>query len=160
MTARPTAEQVAEKSARNRASWAGKAASRKAAHSGRVVVAEPAAASRQRNHGKPDWASDAIRDPHVRLLALHVAGCDLPTPKLEYQFAAPRKWRADLAWPDRMLIVEIDGTVHRIKARFKADLLRDQAIFLLGWRKLRVSPAQVRDGTAIQLVKRALASPD
>lgn len=81
----------------------------------------------------------------------------LPAPVLEYPFAKPeRAYRADLAWPNLRLLVEVDGAVHRIKERFSADLLRDQVIFFMGWRKLRVSPMQVRNGEALRLVERAL----
>ena len=46
--------------------------------------------------------------------------------------------------------------VHRIKGRFKADIERQQYLFLLGWRWFPVSPEQVRNGEALDLVRRAL----
>jgi hypothetical protein len=36
---------------------------------------------------------------------LRMAG--LPDPVEEYRFAPPRRWRFDLAWPERMLAVEV-----------------------------------------------------
>lgn len=93
------------------------------------------------------------------LLARQVRMAGLPAPVLEYPFAKPeRDYRADLAYPDLRLLIEVDGAVHRIKERFSADLLRDQVIFFLGWRKLRVSPKQVQNGDALTLVERALAT--
>lgn len=79
-----------------------------------------------------------------------------PAPVLEYRFAPPRKWRFDLAYPDRRLAVEVDGAVHRIRERFKADMEKHQAWFFLGWCVLRVSPRQVQSGEALTLVERAL----
>ena len=79
---------------------------------------------------------------------------------LEHRFAPPRKWRFDLAWLDRLFAVEVDGMVHRIKSRFKADLEKHQAAFGFGWRVLRVSPTQVRSGEALRLVESALARHD
>jgi hypothetical protein len=113
---------------------------------------------KSRKPAAPKKARLATGDENSRLLAGQLELAGFPAPTLEYRFAAPRKWRADLAYPDKRLLIEIDGAVHRIKARFKADLARDQAIFFMsGWRKLRVSPAQVRSGEALELVKRALA---
>ena len=72
--------------------------------------------------------------------------------ELEYRFTVERKWRFDIAWPKRMFAVEVDGAVHRIKSRFKADLEKHQAAFRFNWRVLRVSPAQVISGEALQMV--------
>ena len=120
-------------------------------------VAKPAAKSRHGNPSKPVSVGKGIGDPNSRLLADQIAAAGLQAPILEYRFAPPRKWRADLAYPERHLLIEIDGAVHRIKGRFQADLERDQAIFFGNWEKLRVSPAQVRSGEALKLVRRALA---
>lgn len=105
--------------------------------------------------------SSAVFEPsgHSLLLAGQIKRAGLPAPCLEYPFAKHlgRRYRADLAYPSLQLLIEVDGMVHRIKARFAADLERDQVIFQLGLRKLRVSPKQVRDGRALELVKQALA---
>ena len=75
---------------------------------------------------------------------------------LEHRFAPPRRWRFDLAYPAILFAVEVDGMVQRIKERFRADVEKHQAAFMLGWRVFRVTPAQVRAGTAALLVKSAL----
>ena len=93
-------------------------------------------------------------------LSFQIKAARLPAPIREFPFAKPqRAFRADLAFPALRLLVEVDGSVHRIKERFRGDLERDQWIFLNlpTWRKLRVSPRQVRSGEALQLVERALA---
>jgi hypothetical protein len=93
-------------------------------------------------------------------LAFQLRAVGAPSPQREYPFAKPeRAFRADLCWPALWLIVEVDGAVHRLKGQFTRDFERDQWIFFSRWRKLRVSPAQVRSGIALQLVERALSVP-
>ena len=96
----------------------------------------------------------AVIDPNVRELLWQIERAGLPVAIPEYRFAEDqgRKWRFDLAWPDRLFAVEIDGMVHRIKKRFKADMEKHQNAFVRGWRVLRVSPTQARDGTALRLI--------
>lgn len=85
---------------------------------------------------------------------LELVGALSPVP--EYRFYEGRKWRLDLAYPDRRLAIEVDGAVHRIKGQFYRDLEKHQALFFEGWRLLRVSTAQVRSGAALAMVRRAL----
>lgn len=43
------------------------------------------------------------------LLYNQIVSNGLPDPVREYKFHKTRRWRADFAWPDRMLIVEVEG---------------------------------------------------
>lgn len=78
----------------------------------------------------------------------------------EFMFAKPkRKWRADFAWPELRLIVEIDGGLfcngaHSRAAGRMRDMERDNWCVMHGWRVLRYSAAQARDGTAADEVVR------
>lgn len=97
---------------------------------------------------------------YARQLARQIAKAKVHdvAPILEYVFDAQlegggKGWRFDLCWPELRIAIEVDGAVHRIKERFKADLPKYQAAFGLGYRVLRVSPEQVRNGEALQLVK-------
>jgi very-short-patch-repair endonuclease len=85
-----------------------------------------------------------------------IEAAGLPVPFREHVFHASRNWRCDLAWPDRRQAVEVDGAVHRIKGRFKGDIEKHNALTLAGYRWLRVTPAQVRDGEALKLVRELL----
>jgi|TARA_Y100000310_G_scaffold98201_1_gene95908 very-short-patch-repair endonuclease len=87
----------------------------------------------------------------------------LPTPEQEYRFAPEvdgkpvRRWRADLAWPDRQLAVEIDGGMffggrHGGARSVVKDLEKRNAYALLGWQTLHVTPTQVIRGEAIKLL--------
>lgn len=93
------------------------------------------------------------------MLRAQIELAGLPLPIREYCFHDTRNWRIDLCWTDRMLALEVDGEVHRIKGRFVADLEKHQALFFAGYRLLRVSTAQVRSGEALRIVERALAVP-
>ena len=88
---------------------------------------------------------DMLRDQIVQ------AG--LPTPEREYRWHPTRKFRADLAWPDRMFLAEIDGAVHRIKSKFARDIERHNLLVREGWVYIRVTPDMVRSGEALQWVK-------
>lgn len=69
----------------------------------------------------------------------------------EFRFDATRRFRFDFLIGED-LAVEIDGGVHRIKARFAGDLDKHQLAMVFGFRVLRVSPAQVRSGRALNLI--------
>ena len=84
---------------------------------------------------------------------------------LEHRFHATRKWRFDIAWPEKKLAVELHGGTwqqgrHQRGAGFTRDREKMRAAVLNGWRvleytdeDLRQSPAQV-----IEEVQRALGS--
>jgi very-short-patch-repair endonuclease len=75
---------------------------------------------------------------------LHEAG--LPSPELQHvvRDASGRfLGRADLAWPERRVLVEFDGDVHRERTVFVRDLRRQNALVAAGWTVLRFSSADV-----------------
>lgn len=82
----------------------------------------------------------------------------LPTPYCEYRWHPTRKWRLDFAWPEEgMVAVEVQGMVHRIKARFKADIEKRAELLLAGWRVLEVDGDSIRDGRAVAWIKKLLS---
>ena len=69
-------------------------------------------------------------------------------------FAPPRKWRAQFAWPDYRVMLEI-----RIVSEYgslERDCTRYSAAALLGWRLLLVTRRHVESGRALEGVARAL----
>jgi hypothetical protein len=109
-------------------------------------------------------ATYALKPDYARELAIQIRDAGLRLPLLEYAFdkqltGGGRGWMLDLAWrwTEPMLAVEVDGAVHRIKGRHKGDIQKHQALFVQGWKLLRVTPAQVRNGEALALVREALA---
>lgn len=95
-------------------------------------------------------------------LPLQIRGVGLPRPVEEFRFHAKRRWRFDLAWPDRKLAVEIEGGTwshgrHTRGKGFRLDCIKYNEALCLGWRVLRVTTGMVNDGTALAYVERALA---
>lgn len=94
------------------------------------------------------------REPHGRrwevMLAAQLEGAGIAFER-EYRFVPARRFRFDFRIGTD-LAVEIDGAVHRIRARFASDIDKQQLALLHGWRVLRVSPMQVRSGAALRLI--------
>lgn len=87
-------------------------------------------------------------------LAQELKWLNYPEPTREHRFAAPRRWRFDFAWPERMVAVEVEGGTyvrgrHSRGAGFAADCEKYNTAVLLGWRVLRVTPDQITSGQAI-----------
>jgi hypothetical protein len=90
---------------------------------------------------------------------LHEAG--LPRPTLQYRVVDDRGRLigfGDMAWPERKVLLEFDGDVHRERRVFVADLRRQNRLVLAGWVVLRFSSADVlgRPDEVIAAVRRAL----
>lgn len=93
------------------------------------------------------------------LIQLRAAG--LPAPEPEHRFHQARRWRFDFAWPDKKLAVEIEGGVwtngrHTRGSGFEADAEKYNAAAEAGWTVLRYTPKYLRDGSALEQVKRLL----
>lgn len=90
---------------------------------------------------------------------------NLPEPQTEYRFDDARRWRFDFAWPDRRLAVEVNGGEwsegrHNRAGGMAADYEKLNAATIAGWRVLQFTGSQVRDGTAVDTIRRALAEFD
>ena len=69
----------------------------------------------------------------------------LQIPVAEYQFAPPRRWRFDYAWPDSLVAVEFDGgqwVAHGGRHNRDSDREKLNAAAAMGWRVLRYSNQQ------------------
>lgn len=94
-------------------------------------------------------------------LAAELRWLKLPAPERQYRFHATRRWRADFAWPEHKLLLEVDGGGyingrHSRGAGMAADCEKANEALLAGWRMLRVTPAHIRSGEAIAWIQRAL----
>lgn len=96
-------------------------------------------------------------------LPLHeqIALAKLPTPEREVRFHPVRRFRFDLAWPERKLAVEIDGAIwtqgrHARGKGIESDAVKYSEAAIAGWRVMRVTTGMVADGSALSLVERAL----
>jgi hypothetical protein len=86
-----------------------------------------------------------------------------PEPAREKMFHGTRKWRFDLAFVDSLIAVEVDGGGfvsgrHGRGAGIEADCEKFAEALALGWRVLRVTPAQVTSGAALRWLE-ALLDP-
>jgi very-short-patch-repair endonuclease len=98
--------------------------------------------------------------PEVQL-AFQIRAIGLPAPVREFRFAKPRRWRADFAYPEQMLLIEVEGGVYtrgrhlRVNG-YENDLEKYNTATLLGYRVLRFSSGQVSSGEAVAMIERAL----
>lgn len=97
------------------------------------------------------------------LLAWHIRAHALPQPETEYRFDEGRRWRFDFAWPAEFVAVEVEGGTwvvggarHTSPAGFAADCEKYNRATLAGWRVLRVTTDQIREGVAIRWLMEAL----
>jgi very-short-patch-repair endonuclease len=98
-------------------------------------------------------------------LKLHLMASGLwPRFVRELEFAKPRKFRADFAFPHAMLLIECEGGVwqggrHTRGLGFMRDCEKQNLAAEMGYRVLRYTMAQIKDGSAIQQIERILAHP-
>ncbi len=93
-------------------------------------------------------------------LAQQIRVLKLPEPKLNYRFCLPRLYELDFAWPDHgKIAVEIQGMQHRVKARFKNDILKRQIALFAGWKLLEVGGDEIRSGQAVKWLEDLLKVP-
>lgn len=83
----------------------------------------------------------------------------------EYRFHPTRRWRFDFAWPleSQKLAVEIEGGIwirgaHTRGRHFESDCCKYAEAAILGWRLIRVTTGMVKDGSAVEFIRRALAT--
>jgi hypothetical protein len=102
---------------------------------------------------RPDPAGRPSEDAFAALLDAAV----IPYER-EYRFAPPRKFRFDFVMLPLVLklAVEIDGVVHRIDSRWRADREKSNLALANGWRVIRIGSDQVSCSECLELVLRAL----
>lgn len=97
-------------------------------------------------------------------IELQIRGAKLPAPEREFKFAADRKFRFDYCWPDKKWALEIEGGIfnkthgggHRSITGILRDIEKYNLAALLGYRVLRITTPMIADGSALNLIERAL----
>lgn len=89
-------------------------------------------------------------------------GADFPAWETEYSFSPARKWRADFAWPEKKVLLEIEGGIYASGAHtrgkgFEEDCEKYNNAVLLGWRVIRVTGNQVKSGAALVWIESLLS---
>jgi very-short-patch-repair endonuclease len=103
----------------------------------------------------------APESPLEARLALHLRACKLPEFEREYYFARPRLFRFDFAWPELKVAAEVEGGTwtggrHTRGDGFERDAEKYNLAALAGWRVLRFTAAMVRDGRALETIRKAI----
>ena len=98
----------------------------------------------------PMWCCEHLKRTH-----------DVLGMKLGHRYWRGRAWRCDFAWPDRRLIVEVEGGVytqgrHVRPSGFTKDLEKYNALTEAGWKVLRFSRREVTSGEALNVIQRVL----
>jgi very-short-patch-repair endonuclease len=79
----------------------------------------------------------------------------------QYRFQPVREWRADFAWPEHMVMLEVDGGTfsqgrHTRGKGFEEDCIKRNTATLAGWKVFNVTSALIRSGAAIEWIKQAI----
>ena len=94
------------------------------------------------------------KDAYADALSKALVKKGVPKPETEHPFHPTRDWRFDLAWPDHMIAVEIEGWAqasrHTSFKGFEGDCEKYNAAQLLGWIVLRFTTEQLRKGKAVE----------
>jgi len=94
-------------------------------------------------------------------LLFQIRAVGLPTPEREYRFHPVRRWRADMCWPDKMVMVEVEGGVfvrgrHNRGAGFVKDCEKYNAAAEMGYRIFRYPAPLIKSGEAIKQLESVL----
>lgn len=108
------------------------------------------------------WGDGLAGSPMESVLRWAILDAGLPCPVLQHEIRDELgRFLAfvDMAWPERRVLVEFDGDVHRERRVFVNDLRRQNGIVLAGWQVLRFSSADVlgRRAAVLQLLTRVLS---
>lgn len=113
------------------------------------------------------------REEHEQKLAFEIRAFKLPEPITQHRWATellnakgrPRQFRADFAWPQFKLLVEVQGGIwrpgggaHSGGIAIERDIDKQQCAVLLGWFLFPVTTDDVKSGKAIGQVMHALAA--
>lgn len=82
----------------------------------------------------------------------------IPAPVEEFRFYPERKWRADFAWPEYRLLLEVDGGAfvagrHNRGVGFIKDMEKQNFMTLSGYSFFRFTPKDLMNGYAARMVK-------
>ena len=93
--------------------------------------------------------------------ALHLRAAGIEGFEREYRFAAPRRWKFDFANPALMVALEVEGGTwtrgrHTSGKGYAADCEKYSTAAVMGWRVLRFTTDQVKNGMALRMLRQAI----
>ena len=108
-------------------------------------------------------AAKAKRERFENQFAAQILAAGLPPPIMQFRFAKDigRQWRADFAWPDFGLLLEVQGGGfvagrHTRGKGHEDDCERKSVAVTLGYAIVEVTPRHVREGKALAWLAGAL----
>ena len=106
---------------------------------------------------------DKLEIPYAReyKFARELVGAHPKGIRARLKEASLKDWRFDFAWPEEKLAVEVEGGVfingaHTRGAKYSDDCDKYNAALMAGWRVLRFTTKQVKNGRALELIQKAL----
>jgi uncharacterized protein DUF559/transcriptional regulator with AbiEi antitoxin domain of type IV toxin-antitoxin system len=103
--------------------------------------------------GLSDSGSGSVPETVARLL-FRRTGLPVPCPQYEISLGDGRVARADFAWPEHHLIVEIDGFAwHSSRDAVQRDYRRERRLKLAGWTVLRYTADEVTNAPEAMLAE-------
>lgn len=98
-------------------------------------------------------------------LLQHIRAHQLPEPEREFVFAPPKKYRADFAYPEQNLLIEVEGGIygrggHSSPAGITRDVEKYNLATLTGYRVIRCTSEQVTSGQCVLWIREALGVPE
>ena len=96
-------------------------------------------------------------------LLIQIRCFKLEQPEVEFKFHHSRKWRSDFAWPEKKILVEVEGG-HYSNGRhvrgkgYSNDCEKYNEASLLGFTLIRVTSDHIKSGQAIEWISRAISS--
>lgn len=131
----------------------------------KTVPIKPYSSTNKRpNAGRTSTATTAAaagRFDFAETLRVQMPLSGLPEPQREFLFHKKRKWRFDLAWPDLLIAVEVEGGIwtggrHVRGEGYEADCEKYNEAQLAGWMVLRFTPGMIKRGKAWPVIEKAL----
>jgi hypothetical protein len=112
-----------------------------------------------KNRARPPASPPLLDYAEALLFQLQLSG--LPQPEREFVFHRKRKWRFDLAWPDLLIAVEVEGGIwtggrHVRGQGYEADCEKYNEAQLAGWMVLRFTPGMIKRDKAGSVIEKAI----
>lgn len=162
MTNRMTESEAAEKSAKARKAW--KQPDTPLTHELAIIQGIVAGNKKAARKPKKRTAPAQVRggSKGEQLLATQLRAAQIYGWQCEYRFLPPRRWRLDFAFIEFSLAIEVEGGAfsngrHTRGKGFEADCEKYSALAIEGWRLIRCTPGQIKEGKALDWIRRALA---
>jgi len=97
---------------------------------------------------------------HEEALWQQIVAAELPWPQREFRFCK-RRWRFDFAYQHLLLAIEVQGgrwkkSTHSGGARQTKSFEKLNEAALLGWKVIQANAEMIKDGTALELIQRAV----